>query len=56
VVQDWNSGSFIAQPILMRPLSVIWRPVVESDKPMFTLIFGGIASGVGLVSEMAKHL
>jgi hypothetical protein len=49
-------GSFLLKPFLMRPLSLIWRRIVESDKPIFTLIFGGISSGAVIVNELAKHL
>jgi hypothetical protein len=49
-------GSFLVQPFLMRPLSLIWRRIVESDKPIFTLTFGGISSGAVVVNELAKHL
>jgi hypothetical protein len=30
--------------------------VVESDKPVFTLIFGGTAAIASAISEAAKHL
>ena len=49
-------GSFVVQPFVMRPLSLLWRRIVESDKPIFTLLLGGIASGVVLVNEVGKHL
>src|ERR1700730_1642604 len=34
-------GSFLLKPFIMRPLSLLWRRIVESDKPVFTPIFGG---------------
>jgi hypothetical protein len=49
-------GSFLVQPFLMRPILLLWRRVVESDKPIFTLMLGGISSGAVAVSELAKHL
>ena len=49
-------GSFLVKPILAQPLSLIWRRIVESDKPIFTLLFGGISSGAVVVNELGKHL
>jgi hypothetical protein len=28
----------------MRPVNLVWRRIVESDKPVFTLTFGGAAA------------
>jgi hypothetical protein len=49
-------GSFIVRPILMKPISLIWRRIVESDKPLFTLTLGGVAALVELVGGLLKHL
>lgn len=49
-------GSFIFQPLIKRPLSLLWLRIVESDKPIFTLVFGGMASIATAVSQIAKHL
>ena len=49
-------GSFVARPLLMKPVSLVWRRIVESDKPVFTLIFGGVSSVAVLVSELVKYL
>ena len=35
-------GSFLVKPLLMRPLSLIWLRIVESDKPIFTLVSVGL--------------
>jgi hypothetical protein len=49
-------SSFIFQPLVKRPISLIWLRIVESDKPVFTLVFGGVASIATAVSQLAKHL
>lgn len=49
-------GSFLVKPILMDPLSLLWRRVVESDRPIFTLVFGGIAGFATAVNELMKHV
>jgi hypothetical protein len=49
-------GSFLVRPVLMQPISLVWRRVVESEKPIFTMIFGGI-SGIGaIVDTLVAHL
>jgi hypothetical protein len=50
------STSFIARPLIMTPTLLIWERIVESDKPVFTVIFGGAAAFATAISEMAKHL
>jgi hypothetical protein len=49
-------GSFLLRPLVMRPVSVIWARIIESDKPVFTVIFGGAAAFATAISEAAKHL
>jgi hypothetical protein len=49
-------GSVVLKPLVMRPVNLVWRRIVESDKPVFTLIFGGAAAFAKAVSEAAKHL
>jgi len=49
-------GSFLARPLVMRPVNLVWRRIVESDKPVFTLIFGGVAAFATALSEAAKYL
>lgn len=48
-------GSYILRPLLMRPVSLIWLRIVESDKPIFALIFGGVSAAVTVIKEFAKH-
>src|SRR5215467_9472006 len=36
--------SFIFEPLVKRPLSLLWLRIVESGKPIFTLVLGGVAS------------
>jgi hypothetical protein len=49
-------GSFLLKPVVMRPVNLVWRRVVESDKPVFTVMFGGAAAFATAISEAAKHL
>jgi hypothetical protein len=49
-------GSFLLRPLVMRPISLVWARIVESDKPIFTVIFGGAAAFASAISEVAKHL
>jgi hypothetical protein len=49
-------GSFLLRPIVMRPIDLIWRRIVESEKPVFTLTFGGVAAFASAISEVTKHL
>jgi hypothetical protein len=48
-------GSYILRPLAMRPISLIWRRIVESDKPIFTMIFGGAAAAVTAINEIANN-
>ena len=36
------------------PISTLWLRIVESDKPVFTLIGGGIGAGVKAIQEIIK--
>jgi hypothetical protein len=49
-------GSFLLRPLVMRPVNLVWRRIVESEKPVFTVIFGGAAAFATAISEAAKHL
>jgi hypothetical protein len=49
-------GSFLLRPLIMRPLNLLWRRIIESEKPVFTLTFGGAAALATAISEAAKHL
>ena len=49
-------GSFMLRPIIMRPVNLVWRRIVESDKPVFTMTFGGAAAFATAISEAVKHL
>jgi len=42
--------SFVFRPLIQKPISLIWLRVVESDKPIFTMLFGA----VGAVIQVAK--
>jgi hypothetical protein len=41
--------SFIFQPALKRPLSLVWLRIVESDKPILTLVLGGGVASLSVV-------
>jgi hypothetical protein len=49
-------GSFLLRPLVMRPISLVWARVVESEKPVFTVIFAGAAAFASAISVVAKHL
>jgi hypothetical protein len=49
-------GSFLFRPFVLRPISLVWARIVESDKPVFTVIFGGMSALASAVSEATKHL
>jgi hypothetical protein len=35
---------------------IVWARIVESEKPVFTVMFGGAAAFATAISEAAKHL
>jgi hypothetical protein len=47
--------SFLLKPLQI-PIMTLWARVIESDKPVFTLLFGGIATIVKAVQEISKVL
>lgn len=49
-------GSFLLKPLIMRPINLIWARIVESEKPVFTVMFGGAAAFATAIGEAAKHL
>jgi len=49
-------GSFLLRPLVMRPISLVWARIIESEKPVFTVLFGGAAAFASAISEAAKHL
>jgi hypothetical protein len=48
-------GSFLLRPLVMRPVSFIWGRIVDSDQPVFTLVFGGLGALASAVEEVAKQ-
>jgi hypothetical protein len=48
--------SFLLRPVIMRPVSLLWARILESDKPVFTVVFGGAAAFASAIGEAAKHL
>ena len=42
-------GSFVFRPFIQTPISWIWVRIVESDKPIFTLVFGVIGALHGIL-------
>jgi hypothetical protein len=49
-------GSFLLRPIVMRPMSLLWARIIESEKPVFTVTFGEVAAFASALGEAAKHL
>ena len=49
-------ASCLLRPLIMRPVSLVWARIVESEKPVFTVIFGGAAAFATAISEAVKHL
>ena len=49
-------GSFLLRPLIMRPVSVVWARIIESEKPVFTLTLGGAAAFASVISKVAEHL
>ena len=51
-------GSFLLKPLVMRPVSFVWTRIVESDKSVFTLIFGftGAAADEALLMKGQQAL
>jgi hypothetical protein len=49
-------GSFLLKPLIMRPLSLVWARIVESEKPVFTLTFSAAAFLATTMTEVMKHL
>jgi len=39
----------------MRPVNLVSRRIIESDKPVFTLTFGGAAAFASALTEAAKQ-
>lgn len=48
-------GSFLIGKRSMRPVSFLWERIIESDQPVFTLIFGLLGALAAAVEEVAKH-
>jgi hypothetical protein len=48
-------GSYFMQPLRI-PLTTLWARIIESDKPVFTLLFGGTAAIAKTAQELAKLL
>jgi hypothetical protein len=40
----------------MRPISLVWARIIEGEKPVFPVLFGGTAAFASAISEAAKHL
>ena len=48
-------GSFFLRP-LQNPIMIVWARVIESDKPVFILLFGGTAALAKAIQEIWKIL
>jgi hypothetical protein len=49
-------GSFLIRPLVMHPVNLVWARIIESEKPVFTVTFGGAAALASAITEAAKHL
>jgi hypothetical protein len=49
-------GSFLVKPLFAKPVSLLWVRIVESEKPVFTLLFGGVSALATGIIELGKHL
>jgi hypothetical protein len=49
-------GLFLLRLLLRRPLSLLWQRTVESDKPIFTLLLGGLGGLGTALNELMKHV
>jgi hypothetical protein len=43
---------YLMRPLAFEPMSLVWRRIVESDTPIFTLVFGGVGSLAVLIKEI----
>jgi hypothetical protein len=48
--------AFLIWPVIHRPVARVWARLVESEKPLCTLVFGGICTAVVLGHEFIKLL
>ena len=47
--------SFLMKPI-QRPFMALWARIIESDKPVFTLLFGGGAAAAKAIEAVIQAL
>jgi hypothetical protein len=48
-------AGYVLRPFVERPVLLLWARVIESDKPVFTIVLGGIAAAVAFVQAALKH-
>jgi hypothetical protein len=46
----------LSRPLFGRPMSLVWLRVIQSDKPLFTLMLGGVSGAVTLAAQIVKHV
>jgi hypothetical protein len=46
--------SFLIWPVIHRPVARVWARIVESERPLFTLVLGSIGAAVVLGHELIK--
>jgi hypothetical protein len=46
----------VFRPAFVGPISLLWARSIESEKPIFTLIFGGASAAGATVVELTRHL
>jgi hypothetical protein len=47
---------FLLQGLIRGPISLVWARLVENEKPVFTLVFGGSAAIAQLVASVVSQL
>lgn len=46
--------SFVLRPRIQGPIMTLWRRIIESDKPIFTLVLGGLAALVKAIQQIVS--
>jgi hypothetical protein len=40
----------------MRPVNLIWRRIIESEKPILSLVFGGLGGCITAINQIVQQL
>lgn len=47
-------GSFVFRPLVQSPVSRVWAGLIESKKPFFTMLLGGVGCVVVFVRALSR--